>query len=147
MKPIRKYRRKESTYLSLIDLGELEDFNLTGEESSIIERIHGLRKKVIRDFDQSDIKICLTQGIGIFYLIPKALEILTDNPFIETDHYPGDLFKACISILNEFWNNNPDDKERMKQVVKSAEANFIEQGDNSDRQLRKDLDLAITKFI
>ena len=147
MKPIRKYKRKESIYLNLIELGEIEDFNLSGEESSIVERIHGLRKKIIRDFNQSDIRICLTQGVGIFYLIPKALDILKIDPFVETDHYPGDLFNACISIPKEFWDDNPDDKERMRQVVKSAEANFIEQGDNSDRQLRKDLDLAKTKFI
>jgi|GEM_PF-6551940 len=146
MKPIRKFRRKEATYLNLIDLGEIEDFNLSGGESGLIERVHKIRKKIIRDFDKSDIRICLTQGIGIYYLVPKALDILETEPWVETDHYQGDLFKACISLPNEYWDQNPEDRTRIKKIAKFAKEILPKQDDNSDRQMRKDVDSAIEKF-
>lgn len=146
MKPIRKIRRKEAAYLSLIDLGEIEDFNLSGGESGLIERVHRIRKKIIRDFDQSDIRICLTQGIGLYYLVPKALDILEIEPWVETDHYPGDLFKACISIPSEYWDENTEDRTRIKKIAEFAKAILPKQDDNSDRQMRKDVELAINKF-
>jgi len=46
------------------------------------------------------------QQIGLDYLIPIAIEILTENLWAEADFYEGDILNTVLKIDTEFWDNN-----------------------------------------
>ncbi|MCB1379300.1 MAG: hypothetical protein KDK89_13190 [Alphaproteobacteria bacterium] len=62
--------------------------------SHVVTTCHQLRKKRIGDFCVEDLRIMLSQSIGVQYLLPKAIEILRENPFAEGDFFEGDLLVA-----------------------------------------------------
>ncbi|UWR13794.1 contact-dependent growth inhibition system immunity protein [Sulfitobacter sp. M368] len=65
------------------------DFN-----SRLVTTCHQLRKKRLGDFSVEDLRIMLGQSIGAKYLLPRAVEILRNNPFAEGDFFEGDLLVA-----------------------------------------------------
>jgi hypothetical protein len=54
-------------------------------------------------------------------MIPMAIEVLTDNPFISGDYYEGDLLESVVSVDKEFWENNPELWYEVEEIVFQAE--------------------------
>lgn len=79
---------------------------LSGEETTLIKRCHALRKKVLNDFTVEDLRIMTGQNIGLDYLVPLAIGVLSDDLFAEGDYYEGDLLKNVLNIAPRFWTNN-----------------------------------------
>ena len=46
------------------------------------------------------------QEIGLYFLMPLAIETLTDNIFAEGDYYEGDLLKNVLEVNTKFWDDN-----------------------------------------
>jgi hypothetical protein len=41
-------------------------------------------------------------GKGLEFLIPLAVELLQENPFVQVDYYPGDLLSVVIQVEPSF---------------------------------------------
>jgi hypothetical protein len=137
---------KTVPYRSLIDLGALSDFDLSGDESGLIQRVHALRKKLLRDFTPDEIRLCVSQGIGLEYLVPQALDILGADAWVETEYYPGDLLSACIDVERSFWDKHGSEKERMREVLRLAAQAATAGRQDLGRQERRDLEHGLRKF-
>jgi len=46
------------------------------------------------------------QKLSLNYLVPLALEVLTDDLFAEGDMHPGDLLTNVLKIDEKFWRDN-----------------------------------------
>lgn len=46
------------------------------------------------------------QQLGLKYLVPLALKLLSENLFAEGDFYEGDLLKSLFDVEIQFWKNN-----------------------------------------
>jgi len=64
--------------------------------SALVTTVHRLRKKQVSEFAVEDLRIMIGQGVGLPYLIPRAVEVLEGDPFAEGDYYRGDLLAAVI---------------------------------------------------
>jgi len=146
MRPGKPISPKTVPYMSLIDLGALSDFQLSGDESGLIQRVHALRKKLLRDFLPHEIRLCVGQGIGLAYLVPRALDILARDPWIETEYYPGDLLNACIEVERPFWDEHSEERDRIRGVLKLAAAAATPERRDIGRQERRDLEHGLKKF-
>jgi len=71
--------------------------------SYLVKTCNALRKKVLNDFTVEDLRIMIGQGIALDYLIPLAIEVLSDDLFAEGDYYDGDLLNAVLTIKPGFW--------------------------------------------
>lgn len=142
----KKISAKSASYLSLISLGELRDFAVSESDSRLVQGIHRIRNKILRDFTPSDLRLCIGQAIGLPYLLPKAFDILMKEPWIETDYYPGDLLSSCISVDRSYWKKHDEDQQRMRLVLagadKAARSGLIQLG----RQELQDLRQGLSKF-
>jgi len=138
--------RKTAPYMSLVDLGQLSDFELTGDESSLVRRVHAVRKKLLRDFQPDEIRLCVGQAIGLPYLVPSALDILSGDPWIETEYYCGDLLHACIEVEHSFWDQHAGERDRMRTVLRHAAAAATPDREDIGRQERRDLEHGLRKF-
>ncbi|MFT8349135.1 contact-dependent growth inhibition system immunity protein [Clostridium saccharoperbutylacetonicum] len=89
-------------------LQELEgqDWSETIFDSHLVITCRGLRRKAIGSFEVEDLRIMISQAIGLNYLIPLALEILEDDIFAEGCSYRGDLLDAVLRVDKKFWRNN-----------------------------------------
>jgi len=57
------------------------------------------------------------QGIGLRWLVPRALEALEQDPLSEGDLYPGDLLASVLRIPADFWSREPESRDRVEAVL------------------------------
>jgi len=85
--------------------------------SNLVIKCHELRNKPLKDFDVEDLRIMIGQGFSLAYLVPIALSILADNPFVGGDFYKGDLLAHILNIRQEFWDANPELYYELNSIV------------------------------
>lgn len=85
----------------------------------LIEKVHRLRTIQIEKLEHKDIRLLIGQNIALKFLIPVALEILSDDLFVDTELYNGDLLQSVIKVENNFWNKNEEFKERLDNLLKA----------------------------
>jgi hypothetical protein len=88
------------------------------EGSYLIRTCNSLRKKQLQDFTTEDLRIMIGQEIGLYFLIPLAIETLTDNLFAEGDYYEGDLLKSVLDVNTKFWDDNKDYWQQLNDLIK-----------------------------
>ena len=59
-----------------LEILENEVWDETGFRSVLMDRCFKLRKKCLNEFTVEDLRIMISQQIGLTYLIPLAIEIL-----------------------------------------------------------------------
>ena len=89
--------------------------NLTTEdlESSVTIQAESIGKKRLLDLSPADIAFCLRQDIGREHVLPLAIELLCEQPFIEAQFYPGDLLAATLDLPASFWLGYPGEPPRV----------------------------------
>lgn len=93
--------------------------SLSSDEGSyLIRTCHELRKKQLQDFTIEDLRIMIGQEIGLLYLVPIALEKLTDNLFAEGDMYEGDLLNNVLNIEPTYWKDHKTEKLKLQDLIK-----------------------------
>lgn len=142
----RPKNQKSADYLSLIELGQVSDFEITGAEAGFIMKIHAIRNKCLRDFSADEVRVCLVQDVGTVYLLTKALSLLETNPWIEAEHYDGDLLNTCIDIDGDCWDLVKDARDRMRAILATAKKQADEGLITIGRQEIRDLERGYRKF-
>ncbi|KAA1240789.1 contact-dependent growth inhibition system immunity protein [Aquimarina sp. RZ0] len=100
-------------------------------ESHLVKRCFDLANKKLKYFSPEDLRIMISQNIGLDYLMPIAIELLEKEPFIEADYYEGDLFLNVLKVDKIFWEKNLEFKEKILSIFK----------DNLDDFKQLDLDI------
>ena len=88
------------------------------EGSYLIKTCNSLRKKQLQDFTTEDLRIMIGQEIGLCFLMPLAIETLTDNLFAEGDMYEGDLLKNVLDVDTKFWDDNKNYWQQLDDLIK-----------------------------
>ena len=88
------------------------------EGSYLIETCNALRKKQLQYFTTEDLRIMIGQEIGLYFLIPLAIETLTNNLFAEGDMYEGDLLKNVLDLDTKFWDDNKNYWQQLNEIIK-----------------------------
>lgn len=90
----------------------------SNEGSYLINTCNSLRKKQLKDFTTEDLRIMIGQEIGLYFLMPLAIEILTNDLFAEGDMYEGDLLKNILEVDTKFWNDNKNYWQQLNEIIK-----------------------------
>ena len=108
--------------------------------TDLVEKCHHYRKISIAELTNEQIRLLISQKIGIEYLIGIALEKLERNILTECDFYEGDLLVAVSGLPNEFWNENKTDFLNFKNIVEqNSELIKNELGEKKFDQINKKL--------
>jgi len=86
--------------------------------TDLVEKCYQYRKISIAELTNEQIRILISQKVGIEYLIGIALEKLERNILTECDFYEGDLLVAVSGLPTEFWNKNKTEFLIFKNIVK-----------------------------
>jgi hypothetical protein len=74
--------------------------------SYLVRTCHELRTKPLQSFEVEDLRILIGQDIGLVYLIPLAINVLSTNILAEGDMYEGDLLTNVLRSDVEYWKAN-----------------------------------------
>jgi hypothetical protein len=66
--------------------------------SHIVTESHRIRKKPIADLTNEELRLAISQKMGLGYLLPLAIERLDANPMADGDYYAGDLLAAVLTV-------------------------------------------------
>lgn len=100
-------------------------------QSYLITTIHKLRSKRIGSFEVEDLRIMIGNGVGMKYLVPKAIRVLTNNILAGGDFYEGDLLKFVLHSEPEYWKDN---NTQWRTICELFESNrkTLEENDTTD---------------
>lgn len=116
---------------------EKDVWKFVGDETNLIEKIYKLRQKVLNDFTVEDLRIMISQQVGLNYLIPLAIEILSSNLFAEGDFYEGDLLQVVLNIDRRFWNDNRAYLVEVNSLIANCKEEMVERKIDAAVFLRK----------
>jgi hypothetical protein len=74
--------------------------------SYLVKRSSELIKTPLNEFTTEGLRLMIGQEFGLLYLVPLAIEKLTEDLFAEGDYYPGDLLAMLLKIKPAFWHEN-----------------------------------------
>jgi hypothetical protein len=115
-------------------------------QTELTKSIFFLRKKRLIDFDSNDLRILISQDIGVKYLIPKAINLLKENILEEASYYPGDLLSTLLNLDYAYWLKNKVETNQLISLLNISKAN-IYKSDIINAEIKKDLTNSIDKFI
>ena len=87
--------------------------------SGLVINCHKNRKIPLRELTNEQLRLLISQKIGIEYLTELALEKLEENVLVEGDIYEGDLLEAVSRIPIEFWSEKAEELKKLDRLVES----------------------------
>ena len=106
--------------------------------SARVQRIRALGNGPLRELTSADYRLIISQQRALATLVPLAIELLDDDPLLESEYFPGDLLEAVVGVNAAFWETRPDLHSQARKVLAGAIARMAEldEDDNSDLELR-----------
>ena len=105
---------------SLEDL-EKEKWNRPDFESSLAKECHRLWSIPLSDLSVENLRMLIGQKVGLKYLVPVALDILSGNPLAEGHLYKGDLLANVAAIPDSFWQKYPALNNQVVEIKNELE--------------------------
>ena len=93
--------------------------------TNLIKRCFEYRKIKVSKLTIGQIRLLISQKIGIEFLIGIALEKLEQNIIVEGDLYEGDLLDSISKIPTEFWNKYSTEFLNFKKIFDSNKEKII----------------------
>ena len=108
-------------------------------DSHIVIECHRLRKVPVSDLKPEDIRLLVSQNIGLAILIPLSLDLLSESPLLEVEHFRGDLLRSVCNIYRTYWNEHEEQYERYRTLANKAiremrSSEYIDQADHTFSQ-------------
>ena len=98
--------------------------------SNLVINCHKYRKIPIKNLTIEQLRLLISQKIGIEYLTEIAIEKLEQNILAEGDLYEGDLLEAVLGLPNEFWTDKQTEFRTLQSLVeRNSEQIKIELGE------------------
>lgn len=82
--------------------------------SRLVESCHRYRKIPLSALSIEQLRLLLSQQIGLVYLVPLALDVLSKNILAEGDLYEGDLLASVVKLPLTFWQQYPELAQRFE---------------------------------
>src|SRR5262245_49973270 len=95
----------------------------------MVARCLRLSRTPLKDVTVNDFRLLISQQIGLETLVPKTLQLVSNEPLLEADSYPGDLLSALLRIDKAYWS---DRSVELGQLVLIARAVMLRGGRMSE---------------
>jgi hypothetical protein len=87
------------------------------DATTLVRRCHELRQKAVDSFTVEDLRIMISQQIGLQHLVPLALARLAEDPLADGDYYAGDLLASVRRVPSDFWEQHPKLARELSAIV------------------------------
>jgi hypothetical protein len=130
-------------YEVLLGLGNMRDETRTLEEldgenwgepatapTPMVARCLRSRRTPLRELSHADLRLLISQQIGLQHLVPKALALICDDVLLAAEFYPGDLLTSLLRVNAHYWSQNSAQRDRV--------ASLAQPGIRQDRTIMRD---------
>src|SRR5437763_8456834 len=117
-------------------LGELLPAQFVFNENDdtwLVRRMTQLSRKPVIQFTNAELGIVIRQRVGLEYVIPIAIDRLSENPFLKAEYYFGDLLSAVLGVSEGFWKSHQDQYWMMLELASGLPI-IVEQLDSEIRE-------------
>ncbi|MDT0453184.1 contact-dependent growth inhibition system immunity protein [Streptomyces hesseae] len=87
------------------------------DATRLVATAHALRRKPISVLGPEDLRLLISQDVGLLHLLPSAVELLRADPMVEGDLYEGDLLSAVLTRGREAWAGVPGTARELRTIV------------------------------
>ena len=116
--------------------------------SSLVLSCHKYRKIPINELTIEQLRLLISQEIGIQYLIPLAIEKLDENALSEGDLYEGDLLDVISRIPINYWTEKQNELQTLFRIVELNSKNISAvMGDNQFNQIRERINVIAQQLL
>lgn len=85
--------------------------------SGMVENCYSYRKIPINELTIEQLRLLISQKIGLKYLVRLGIEKLENNVLAEGDFYEGDLLVAISNLPTEYWKENQSEFRALENIV------------------------------
>lgn len=89
------------------------------DTTRLVKTVHRLRRAPVGELQPEDLRLLVSQNVGLSVVVPIALRLIRDNPMVEGDLYPGDLLVAVLNVPRSYWRDHAEHCNKLVQVVVS----------------------------
>ena len=101
------------------DWGEAEP-----NDTIMIKRCHALRRKPLASLALDEVGLAIRQRVGLPYILDLAVKLVSEEPLLEGEHYPGDILSALLKMPDKQWAGRMELKEQLPGIYARALAAF-----------------------
>lgn len=103
------------------------------DATRLMTTVYELRQRPLATLDAEDLRVLLSQQVGVEVLIPRVLPLLEADPLLEGDYYPGDVLVALLKTPAEYWSAHPDQLAKVRALAELVI-------DDVDAETRRDIE-------
>ena len=92
-----------------------------GDASSLVRSVHTLRTVPLAQLGPEGLRVLVGQRIGLDVVVPMAVGMLGQDPFVAGDLFPGDLLSAVLRAPDEWFSAHPAVAEAMRTIVAAVD--------------------------
>lgn len=111
----------------------------------LIKLCYSLRKRPIKSLEIEELRVLISQDIGLNYLIPLAIKNLERDILLEGDFYPGDLLLSVLGIESKAWQSLDLAREKLYKLIQKQRSKLETVSIN--KEIKDNLKIAIDKFM
>ncbi|MFF1796128.1 contact-dependent growth inhibition system immunity protein, partial [Kitasatospora sp. NPDC058263] len=83
----------------------------------LVATAHAPRRKPVGELTVEDLRLLIRQDVGLPPLLPRALDVLRDDPMVAGDFYEGDLLHAVLTRSPGVWSRQPALGHRLRRIL------------------------------
>jgi len=87
--------------------------------TGMVARCLRLHRTPLKDFTLGDVRLLISQKIGLKILVPGALPLVSNEPLLEAEYYPGDLLSALLRVDETYWSDNPVELDQLVSIART----------------------------
>lgn len=92
------------------------------DATRLVATVHELRRKPLRSLDAEDLRMLVSQQVGLDAVVPRALTLLEQEPLLEGDFYPGDVLVAVLKVPLSYWRAHPAELAKLERILGSVDS-------------------------
>lgn len=112
--------------------------------SGLVVNCHKYRKIPINELTIEQLRLLISQKIGLKHIISIGISELDKNILAEGDFYEGDLLMSISTLPTEFWNENKAEFLTFKNVVeRNSELIKLELGEKKFDRINENIKASV----
>lgn len=99
---------------------EKADWGEPTYDSYVVRTVHALRRKPLTDLTNEELRLAISQEVGVPFILDLAFERLRANPLMSGDFHMSDILALLVRASPSIWHERPSLQAELSTLVEQA---------------------------